>query len=90
MLKTTVSLQMLVANKVFVANKVLAANKVGGIEGGGKLIEKYGKLLKIRKLSKLNRKLSKSKNQHPTNATEERNFLISNAKTDFKFWSNFI
>ena len=53
MLKTAVLLQVLVANKVF------AANEVDGVEGGNKLIEKYGKLSKTRKSSK-SQKLSKS------------------------------
>ena len=46
MLKTIVLLQM------FIANKVLTANKIGGIKSGDKLIKKYRKLSKIRKLSK--------------------------------------
>ena len=46
MLKTTVSLQMLVANEM------LTTNEIGGVEGGNKLIEKYGKLLKTGKLFK--------------------------------------
>ena len=53
MLKTIVSLQMLVANEV------LAVNEVGGIEGGNKSIRKCGKLSKTEKLSK-DLKLSKS------------------------------
>ena len=53
MLKTTILLQ------VFVADKVLAANKVGGVKSGDKLIEKCEKLLKTGKLSK-SQKLSKS------------------------------
>ena len=77
MLKTTVSLQVLVANEV------LATDEVGGIEGGDELIKK------CRKLSKT-RKLSKSKNQRPTSTTEERNFFTSDTKTDFRFWSDFI
>ena len=58
MLKTTVTLQVLVTNDA------LAANKVNGIEGGDKLIEKFvelktEKLLKSEKLLK-NWKLFKS------------------------------
>ena len=45
MLKTTISSYMLIANEV------LATNEVGGIKGGDKLIEKYRKLSKTRKLS---------------------------------------
>ena len=84
MLNTIMLLQILIANEVY------AANKVGGTESGSESIEKYRKLLKTKKSSKSNKKLSKSKNQRPTSATEERNFLISDAKTDFRFWSNFI
>ena len=72
MLKTTVSSQVLVADEV------LAADEVGGVEGGDESIEKCGKLSKTGKLSK-------SKNPRPTGATEERNFLTSDAKTDFRF-----
>ena len=46
MLKTTVSSQVLVANKV------LAADEVDGVEGGDELIEKCGKSSKTGKLSK--------------------------------------
>ena len=46
MVKTTVSLQVLITNKI------LTANEVDGIEGGDKSIEKCGKLSKTRKLSK--------------------------------------
>ena len=51
-----------------IANKVLATNKLGGIDKGNKLIEKYEKLSKTRKLSNLQKsaksekKLSKSGN----------------------------
>ena len=37
---------------MFIANKMLTANKVDGIEGGDKLMKKYRKLLKTRKLFK--------------------------------------
>ena len=57
MLKTTVSLQVLVTNKV------LTANMVDGIESGVESIEKYGKLLKTRKLSK-SEKLKSEKSYH--------------------------
>ena len=46
---------------MFVANELFATNKIDGIEVGNKLIEKCGKLLKTRKLSK-GLKLSKSEN----------------------------
>ena len=46
MLKTTISLQVLVVNNM------LTANKVGSIEGGDKLIEKCRKLSKSQKLAK--------------------------------------
>ena len=42
-LKITILLQMLIANKV------LAGNKIGGIKDNNELIEKYKKLSKIRK-----------------------------------------
>ena len=45
-LKTTILFQ------IFVANGMLAANKFSDIKGGDKLIEKYGKLSKTRKLFK--------------------------------------
>ena len=53
MLKTTVSLQVLVAYEMF------AANEVDGVKSGDKSIEKYGKLSKTEKLSK-SQELSKS------------------------------
>ena len=56
---------MLATNELFVT-RVLAANKVNGIESDNKSIEKSGKLLKTRKLSKSRnlkgRKLSQSRN----------------------------
>ena len=51
MLKTIILSQVLGINKVLIA-RMLVANKVGGVEGDDKLIEKYGKLSKTRKLSK--------------------------------------
>ena len=94
MLKTTVSSQVLIANKV------LAANEVGGFEGGDKLIEKCrkslktGKLLKDLKLSKSGnlkgkklakfKKPSKSENSSNFNAKETSpNFLIPEARAAF-------
>ena len=38
--------------QVHVVYKVFATKEVGGIENSNELIEKYGKLSKIRKLSK--------------------------------------
>ena len=46
-------------SKVFVANKVFATNEVGNVEDDDKLIKKYEKLSKTRKLFKL--KNSKNK-----------------------------
>ena len=46
MLKATVLSQMFIVNKMFVVHEI------GGIKSGDKLIEKYGKLSKIRKLFK--------------------------------------
>ena len=43
---------------------------------------------KLNKKSKW--KLSKSKNPCLTSATEEHNFLTFDAKTNFRFWSDFI
>ena len=45
-----------------------------GVDGGANGSNKKSK-----------QKLSKSKNPRPTGATEERNFLTSDAKTDFRF-----
>ena len=52
MLKTNVSLQVLIANEI------ITTNEVSGIEDGDELIEKCGKLSKSQKLSKT-RKLFK-------------------------------
>ena len=103
MLKTTMSSQMLVANKV------LAKNEVDGIESSDKSIEKYGKLLKTGKLSKSKKskskktsksrnsaksgkKLSKSRNSTNSNVIEDRpKFLILDARIDFnRLWLAFI
>ena len=46
MLKTTI------LSLVFDANEMLAINKVDNVKGDNKLIEKYRKLLKAKKLSK--------------------------------------
>ena len=59
MLKTTVSSQVLFANRVLVINKVLAANEINNVEGSDESIKKYRKLSKTRKSSK-SWKLSKS------------------------------
>ena len=74
MLKTTVSSQVLVADKV------LAANEVDGIEGGDELIEKCGKLSKIGKLSK-SRKLSKSGKSKSEKTSKSRNLAKSRKKS---------
>ena len=90
-LKTIMSLQVLVANKV------LVANEVGIIKGSGKLIEKFmelkiRKLLKAlilsksQKLAKLGKKLSKRRNSLNFNAKESRlSFLTSSAKEAFNY-----
>ena len=40
------------SSQVVIANKIFAADEIDGIEDGDKSIEKCGKLLKTRKLSK--------------------------------------
>ena len=95
MLKTTVSSQVLVADKV------LAANEVDGIEGGDELIEKYGKssktgkssksrksksekTFKSRNLAKSGKKSSKSGNSTNFDATEDKpKFLTPDTRTAF-------
>ena len=68
---------------MLVVKKVLAANKVDGDESGNKLIEKYGKLSKTRKLSKSRKRLSKSGNLPK--------FLTPNARIAFNcLWLAFI
>ena len=47
-----------------------------------------GNIIESNKNSKW--KLFKFKNPYSINATKEYNFLIFDAKTDFKSWSNFI
>ena len=74
MLKSNLSLQVLVVNKM------LAANKDGGIEDGDKLIEKDEKLSKTRKTSKV-QKLSKSqKSAMSKKLSKSRNLLNFDAK----------
>ena len=73
MLKTTVTLQVLVADEVF------AANKVDGIESGDESIEKCGKLLKTGKLSKT-RKLSKSRKSKSKKTSKSWNLAKSGKK----------
>ena len=73
MLKTTV------LSQVLVANEVLATNKVNGVEGGDKLIEKYGKLSKIEKLSK-SRKLSKLEKSKSEKMSKSQNLARSRKK----------
>ena len=88
MLKTTVSSQVLVANKV------LDANEFGRIEGDNESIEKCGKLSKTRKLSKSrnlkgkklakSKKLSKSGNLPNFDITEASpSFLTPKARATF-------
>ena len=92
MLKTTVSLQVLVANEM------LAGKDIGGVEGGDKLIKKCGKLLKTRKSfksqklsksqksSKSKKESSKSGNLSNFNAKKNRlSFLTPNARTAFNY-----
>ena len=71
---------------------MLAANEVGSIEGGDKLIEKYEKLSKTRKLSKSQiltksgKKLSKSGNLPNFDIKKNRpNFLTPNISTAFNY-----
>ena len=89
MLKTTVALQVLAADKM------LAANEIGGIKGGDKSIEKCEKLSKTRKTSKVqklsksqksakSKKLSKSGNSPNFNAKDnEPSFLTPKARVAF-------
>ena len=85
-------LKITVSSQVFIADEILAANKVGGIKSRDELIEKYGKLSKTRKLfkfqklSKSEKKLSKSGNLLNFNAKKNGpSFLTPNAKTTFNF-----
>ena len=91
-LKTTILLQMLVANKV------LAINKVDDIEGGNKSIQKCKKLSKTTKLFK-SRKLANSKKKllksgNLSNFDVKMNALSNltpNARTTFnRLWLAFI
>ena len=98
MLKTNVSLQVLVPNKV------LVADEVDGIEDDNKLIKKCEKLSKTRKLSKsqklsktrksfksqksakLEKKLLKSGNLSNFNTKKnEPNFLTPDTRTAFNY-----
>ena len=83
-LKTIMSLQMLVANEV------LATNEVGSIEDGDESIKKCekllktGKLSKSQKLAKSRKELSKSENLPNFDAKKnEPSFLTPNTKTAF-------
>ena len=73
MLKTTVSLQVLIADKV------LAADEVDGVEGGDESIEKYEKLSKTGKLSK-SQKLSKSRKSKSKKTSKSWNLAKSRKK----------
>ena len=79
MLKTTVSLQVLVVNEVF------AADQVGGVESSNESIEKCGKLSKIGKLSmsrnSKGKKLAKSKK--PSKSGNSPNFNAMKAGSSF-------
>ena len=84
MLKTTMSLYMLIANKIF------AADKVGNIKSGDELIKKCGKLSKTEKLfksqksAKLGKKLLKSRNLPNFNVKKNKpSFLTLNTRTTF-------
>ena len=90
----TSMLKTIISSQVLVANEMLAANEVGGVKGSDELIEKYGKLLKTRKLSKSgnlkgkklakSKKPSKSGNSPNFNATEAGpSFLTPKAKIAF-------
>ena len=74
MLKTTVSSQVLVANKV------LAADEIDGIEGGDESIKKCGKLSKTGKLSK-SQKLSKSGKSKSEKTSKSQNSAKSGKKS---------
>ena len=81
MLKTIVSLQVLVANEIF------AADKVDGIEGGNKLIEKCEKLSKIGKSFK-SQKLSqsgKTKSKKSSKSRKSSQFGKTKSKKSSKY-----
>ena len=83
------------SSQLLTANKLLAVDQISSIEGGDKLIEKYGKLLKTGKTSKVqklsksrksakSKKLSKSGNSPNFNAKDsESNFLIPETREAF-------
>ena len=75
-LKTTLSVQMLVASEV------LAIGEIGGVIGGNELIEKGRKLLKTRKLSK-GLKLSKSRNSKDKKLDKSKKLLKSSNSPNF-------
>lgn len=58
--------------------------------GNGEIIRFgiHGNFNRLNKNSKW--KLFRSKNSRPMGAMEEHNFLTSDVKTDFGFWSDFI
>ena len=83
MLKTTILLQ------VFIANKMLIANEVSGIKGGNESIKKCKKLSKIRKLLE-SLKLSKSGNLKGKKSSKFRKSAKSRKKlSTSKNLSNF-
>ena len=81
----TSMLKTIISSQVLVANEMLAANEVGGVKGSDELIEKYGKLLKTRKLSKSGnlkgKKLAKSKK--PSKSGNSPNFDAKEAGPSF-------
>ena len=72
-------LKTIVSSQVLVANEILAADKVDGIEGGNKLIEKCGKLLKTGKLSN-SQKSSKSRKSKSEKTFKSQNLAKSEKK----------
>ena len=67
------------------ANEVLVANEVGGIEGGGELIEEYEKSLKTGKLSKSRKSKGKksAKSKKPSKSGNSPNFNAKEAGPSF-------
>ena len=70
---------MTISSQMLAADEVLIADKVGGVEDGGKSIEKYGKSSKSRKLK--DKKSAKSKN--PSKRENSPNFDATKAGPSF-------